>query len=72
VVAKGEGHLDGLVEVAEYLGADTYLYVSAPGLETLTVRIDGAACDHEGEEVGLRFDEACLHFFDDTGATVRA
>jgi multiple sugar transport system ATP-binding protein len=72
VVAKGEGHLDGLVEVAEYLGADTYLYVSAPGLETLTVRIDGAASDHEGEEVGLRFDEACLHFFDATGTTVRA
>jgi multiple sugar transport system ATP-binding protein len=71
VVPKGEGHMDGLVEVAEYLGADTFLYVSAKGMETLTVRIEGSAPDHEGEEVGLRFDEDCLHFFDEAGEIVR-
>ena len=64
---KGEGHCTGMVEVAEYLGSDTFLYVNCPSLGTLTVRMLDSATDLKGEQVGLRFDESRLHFFDDNG-----
>ncbi|MEP0232571.1 ABC transporter ATP-binding protein [Roseibium sp.] len=72
VVAEGEGHAQGTVEVAEYLGADTYLYVAIDGLETILVRTDGADEIAEGSRIGLSFDEERLHFFDADGKTVRA
>ena len=55
----------GRVEVAEYLGADTFLYVDCEGLGTLTVRLPGATgLEVKGQTVGLHFDEDHLHFFD--------
>lgn len=72
VVPEGEGHAQGTVEVAEYLGADTYLYVSIDGLDTILVRTDGADEIAEGSRVGLNFDEERLHFFAADGKTIRA
>ncbi|MFD1695399.1 ABC transporter ATP-binding protein [Roseibium aestuarii] len=72
VVPAGEGHLDATVDVAEYLGADTYLYVTVEGLDTLLVRIDGADEVAEGTRIGLAFDETRLHFFDAQGQAIRA
>ncbi len=65
VTEVGQGHCTGVVEVAEYLGSDTFLYVSCDHLGTLTVRTTGTAPDHKGETVGLHFDEDHTHFFDD-------
>jgi len=65
VTGAGQGHCTGVVEVAEYLGSDIFLYVSCAGLGTLTVRTQGAAPDHKGETVGLHFTEDHIHFFDD-------
>ena len=71
VVGEGEGHCAGVVEVAEYLGADTFLYVALDGLGTIQVRISGSDDVAEGSRVGLAFDESRMHFFDADGRTVR-
>ena len=65
VTEAGQGHCTGKVEVAEYLGSDTFLYVSCENLGNLTVRTQGSAPDHKGETVGLKFEEENIHFFDD-------
>ncbi|MEJ8473650.1 ABC transporter ATP-binding protein [Roseibium algae] len=72
VVESGEGHAQGTVVVAEYLGADTYLYVAIDGLETILVRTDGAEEIAEGRRIGLVFDETRLHFFDADGNSIRS
>ncbi len=72
IVEAGEAHAQGTVEVAEYLGADTYLYISIDGYDTILVRTDGADEVAEGSRVGLVFDEARLHFFDADGQAVRS
>ena len=72
VVGEGEGHCAGIVEVAEYLGADTFLYVALDGgLGTIQVRISGSDNAVEGTRVGLAFDESRMHFFDADGRAVR-
>jgi len=67
----GNAHCTGKIEVAEYLGADTYLYVDCPGLGVFTVRAPGTQSIHKGETVGLRFDEPHIHFFDGDDNAVR-
>ncbi len=57
--------------MAEYLGADTFLYVALDGLETILVRISGAEDVEEGTRVGLTFDESRLHFFDGEDKAIR-
>ena len=64
VVAPGEGHCTGSVEVSEYLGADVMLYVDCDQLGILTVRHVGDIKVQPGEKIGLRFDESRVHFFD--------
>jgi len=64
VVAAGEGTVSGKVEVAEYLGADTYLHVDCGGLGQIIVRTPGANNDLRGKTVGLAFQPEHLHFFD--------
>jgi multiple sugar transport system ATP-binding protein len=71
VVAPEEGHCTGTVEVAEYLGADTFLYVALEGLDTVLVRINGSDTVEEGARVGISFDEDRMHFFDADDQTVR-
>ena len=63
VVPEGEGHCSGHVEIAEYLGADTLLYVHCDGLGVITVRGAGEDVEYRGKDVGLKFDESRLHFF---------
>ena len=71
ITAPGEGHCSGTVEVAEYLGADTFLYVALDGLDTILVRISGAEQVEEGTRIGLTFDESRLHFFDAEDKAIR-
>ncbi|MBF2735527.1 MAG: ABC transporter ATP-binding protein [Betaproteobacteria bacterium AqS2] len=64
LVAAGDGTAScrGKVELVEYLGAETYVYVGCPGLGRVTVRTDEYL---EGaEEIGLHFDPKRTHFFD--------
>ena len=70
VVEPREGHCVGTVEVSEYLGSDTFLYIDAGSLGTLTVRTGGTAPDYDGQTVGLKFDEQHIHFFNVDGQTI--
>ena len=69
--APGTGHCDGEVDVAEYLGADTFLVIRCPGLGQITARTDGATRLRPGESVGLEFPEQHRHFFDASGRAIR-
>ncbi|KZM51985.1 ABC transporter ATP-binding protein [Labrenzia sp. OB1] len=72
VTGPDEGHhCTGTVEVTEYLGSDTFLYVALDGLETVLVRISGSESVEEGARVGLKFDESRMHFFDADDKAIR-
>ena len=68
----GTGHCDGKVDVAEYLGADTYLIVDCGELGQITVRTGGDTEARPGDSVGLAFPEGHRHFFDADGNALRA
>ena len=59
----GNGNCDGRVEVAEYLGADTFVYLSAEGADTMVVRISGQDVVKEGSNVGLQFQNDKVQIF---------
>ncbi|WP_319529998.1 ABC transporter ATP-binding protein [uncultured Cohaesibacter sp.] len=67
VGGEGEGQCDGVVDIVEYLGADTHLVVECGGLGQIGVRLGGDAEVKPGDRVGLIFDPARLHFFDKDG-----
>jgi multiple sugar transport system ATP-binding protein len=72
VVPPGEGHATGRVEVAEHLGADTFLYVNADALGLITVRTHGTDGHRSGEPVGLAFEAGRVHLFDEAGRALGA
>lgn len=69
IAAAGDAECTGTVELVEYLGADTYLYVDCGAAGYISVRTDGSVPVAKGETVGLRFPPERLHFF---GADDRA
>ena len=70
VANPGEGNIDGKVEVAEYLGADTFLYISAEGADTMIVRVSGQDQVKEGSTVGLQFQDDKVQIFDENKAAI--
>ncbi len=58
-------HCAGLVEVVEYLGSDTFLYVKCPSLGTITVRAGDVGRDLKGKQVNLHFAQDKMVFFAD-------
>lgn len=66
-----DAHCTGTVDFAEYLGADTFLYVNCARQGTLTVRTTGAVKDLQGQQVGLRFAQQSLHLFNAEEQAVR-
>ena len=62
--APGGGQCDGVVEVVEYLGADSFVVINCGPVGIMTVRAAGDTTVRAGENVGLTFDEARLSFFD--------
>ncbi|GGG63489.1 sugar ABC transporter ATP-binding protein [Salipiger pallidus] len=71
LVAPGEGHMDGTVDVLEYLGADTYVIVDCGDAGKLTVRAQGDTGMRPGAAVGLRFEDGQTHLFDKAGLAIR-
>ncbi|WP_224813982.1 ABC transporter ATP-binding protein [Hasllibacter sp. MH4015] len=67
----GAGDVDGVVDVAEYLGADIFLIVDCGAAGKLTVRIDGESTLRPGDRVGLHFTPDKRHFFDASGHALR-
>lgn len=70
VGSKKDAHCSGIVEVSEYLGSDTFLYVACEGLGNLVVRTSDYQRDLNGKEIHLHFDKTKMHFFDKDGFTV--
>ena len=68
---EGQGW-PGTVTVAEHLGSDTFLYVDAGQIGTLTVRYAGELNLKAGDTVSLAPDPSRLHRFDDSGKSIRA
>ena len=65
----GSGACDGLVDVIEYLGADTFVIIDAGPLGQMTCRVAGDTTARLGERVGLLF-EGPVHFLDEAGLAV--
>ncbi len=72
IVDPKDGHCRGTVEVAEHLGSDTFLYVTAESLGTFTIRTAGRLNSRPGDIVGLRFSEKNVHLFDTDDRAIRA
>jgi len=70
VCSVEESSVSGVIEFAEYLGSDTFLYVNCEGLGNLTVRTVGAAAQLKGQAVGLRFSDSHVHLFNVEGQAV--
>jgi multiple sugar transport system ATP-binding protein len=66
----GSGACDGVVDLLEYLGADTFVIIDGGALGQITVRTDGMGIPGPGETVGLGFASEHLHFFDAGGLAV--
>ncbi len=67
LVSSGDGHCDGVVDIAEYLGADTHLVIDCGSLGKIGVRADGECALQPGDKTGLSFKAEKMHFFDDQG-----
>ena len=57
--------------MAEHLGSDTFLYVDAGPIGTLTVRGIGELDLAAGDPVSLSPDPSRVHRFDDNGKSIR-
>jgi len=68
--SKGDGQCDGVVDLVEYLGSDSFLVVECGELGKITVRITGDIDIKAGATVGLHFDPTRLSFFDAEGLRV--
>jgi multiple sugar transport system ATP-binding protein len=68
---EGEGW-PGTIMVAEHLGSDTFLYVEAGALGTLTARHVGELDLKMGDKVVLAPEPARIHRFDGDGKSLRA
>ena len=60
---EGTGHLDGTVDVLEYLGADTFVIMDCGAAGQVNVRITGDTALRPGDRAGLTFEDGRLHFF---------
>ena len=63
-LSEKDAHAKGQVEIVEYLGADTFVYVRCPELGLITVRTAAVDPAIKGKEIGLRFDLDRIHLFD--------
>ncbi|MEM9787115.1 MAG: ABC transporter ATP-binding protein, partial [Pseudomonadota bacterium] len=67
IVESGAGNLQGIVDVLEYLGADTFLILSCGDAGRVTVRVDGTTDLSPGDKLGLQVADGQFHFFDSDG-----
>ncbi|SHM62418.1 ABC transporter ATP-binding protein [Roseibium suaedae] len=71
VLSTTDGTWKGKVGVAEHLGSDTFLYVTVPGMDPLTVRVQGEAGVHHGDTVFISPVAENLHRFEANGLAIR-
>ena len=71
LVPAGQGQIQGVVDVLEYLGADTFVILSCGEAGQITVRVNGSATHQPGDAVGLTFDSKAIHAFGNDGLAIR-
>jgi multiple sugar transport system ATP-binding protein len=69
--ARDQGKWRGTVSVAEHVGSDTFLYVTADGLGDVTVRAPGEFSVKPGEPVFITPEAEHVHRFDKDGKALR-
>ena len=67
----GKGHLDGIVDVVEYFGSDTFAILECAGAGRLTVRLRGESNIDIGDYCGMNFHAQRVHCFDGDGYSLR-
>ncbi len=65
-----KAHVEGVVDIVEYLGADTYLIIDCAQLGKITLRTSGETTLRTQAQVGLSFALDKLHFFDGNGKAI--
>ncbi|WP_368184621.1 ABC transporter ATP-binding protein [Aestuariibius sp. HNIBRBA575] len=70
LVNPGQGAMDGVVDVLEYLGADTFVIFDCGEAGQVNVRVNGETTLKPGETVGLSFAPTSMHFFDTDGLAI--
>ncbi len=71
LVGEGAGHLDGVVDVLEYLGADTFVIMDCGAAGQVTVRVSGDVSMKPGDKAGLAFAPAHMYGFSQDGLEVK-
>ena len=66
----GTGHVDGVVDVIEYLGSDTFIILDCGLYGRLTARVNGATDFNPGDTCGLNFQNQRVHYFNDKGTSL--
>ena len=66
----GTGHVDGVVDVIEYLGSDTFIILDCGLYGRLTARVNGATDFNPGDTCGLNFQNQRVHYFNDKGSSL--
>jgi multiple sugar transport system ATP-binding protein len=67
---RAGGAIQGSIRHVEALGSETFAYVTAPGLNEVTVRIEGDAELSPNQAVELGFDPANLYRFNQDGKRI--
>jgi multiple sugar transport system ATP-binding protein len=67
----GAGKIRGVVDFVEFLGDRTHIYLSLDGGGQLVAVSDGSCRSRQGEPMGVEFDRAAVHLFDETGRNHR-
>ena len=62
-VPEGQGVLTGEVTIAEQLGGETYVYLSLPHGDSVTIEIKGQAQIRPGDRLDLAFEGDKFHIF---------
>ena len=70
VNSKRQSVIKGKIDVIEYLGADSFLFVDCKDLGIITVRVDGSHEFNLGEMINLEFQRENTHLFDYGGAKI--
>jgi len=71
VATPDTARLSGEVQIAEHLGGETFVYVTLPTGQSVTVEIQGQADVKPGEKIGLTFDDGDYHVFDANEQVIR-
>ena len=66
----GTGHVDGVVDVIEYLGSDTFIILDCGLYGRLTARVNGATDFNPGDTCRLNFQNPRVHYFNDKGSSL--